>query len=326
MKIFHREEIFNHPEKAWSVYRNNPEYFRFPERITVELTNRCNLRCFMCPRNKVNMKLGDMDVDLFKKIVDEASQFLPVCLVPFFRGESLLHPQFIEMLTYAKNKGLSPIQLATNAYFLSEELSSKILDLEIDFISFSVDVNSPSVYEKIRKHSDFERVFSNVLGFIKERNKRKFSKPQIQISAVKIKENENFIKDFIDFWIDKVERVRIYFAHSLNGRLGYVEGEEEIPNIRKPCLKLLTDIVIYWNGDVAICNHDWDRDLFIGNVKQNSIQQIWHNSIYTQIRGKHLENKLEDFPPCNFCSHWKAYYKDNFILGEVYEKNKVSSD
>ena len=43
----------------------------FPERITVELTNRCNLECTFCPRHLVEMKLGNMEMSLFKKIVDQ---------------------------------------------------------------------------------------------------------------------------------------------------------------------------------------------------------------------------------------------------------------
>lgn len=322
-KIFHREIIFNDPRKTWEKYKEAPHFFNFPERITVEITNRCNLRCFMCPRNTIDMKLGDMELEIFKKIIDEASRFLPVCLVPFFRGESLLHPQFIEMVTFAKTKGLKPIQMATNAYFLSSEISRSILDLEVDFISFSVDVNQPEIYRKIRKNSDFERVFSNILYFLEERKKRNLILPEIQVSAVKTEENSPFMRDFVRFWEDKVDRVRIYYEHSLDGKLGHLPEEgEEVK--REPCLKILTDMVIYWNGDVAICNHDWQRDIFIGNVEHDSIEDIWKNKIYNKIRQSHLGNSLEEISPCNYCSHWEMYYRDNYIIGEVYEKNEVS--
>ena len=70
----------------------------FPNRITIELTNQCNVSCSFCPRQKINMEIGFMDIKLYKKIIDEASSHLPVKLVLFFRGESMLHPQFIECL------------------------------------------------------------------------------------------------------------------------------------------------------------------------------------------------------------------------------------
>ena len=126
-----------------------------------------------------------MDIELFKKIVDEAANFLPVSLVPFFRGESFLHPQLFDMLFYAKQKGIRPIQLATNAFFLSPLAAKKLIELKIDFISFSVDVNNPEQYNKIRKNSDYEVVFSNILNFINLKHKLLADLPEIQVSAVK---------------------------------------------------------------------------------------------------------------------------------------------
>lgn len=108
----------------------------FPDRITVELTNRCNVSCTFCPRQSVDMKIGYMSMELYKKIVDEAAKHLPVKLVVFFRGESLLHPQFIECVEYAKKRGIGPIQYATNAFEMTKDMADKLLETGIDFISF----------------------------------------------------------------------------------------------------------------------------------------------------------------------------------------------
>ena len=317
-RIFHKDNIFNDPEMAAERYRVNPEYFAFPERLTVEVTNRCNLECFMCPRNKIEMESGAMDMDLFKRIIDEASRFLPVSLVPFFRGEALLHPRFIEMLRYARKKGLGPIQLGTNAHLLTDEVSKGIIDMGIDFISFSVDAMDRDLYSRMRGSDSFKKVFSNILKFIEAKNKKRSKRPEIQISCVKTEENREFVQEFVAFWKDRADRVRIYSAHSLDGRLGHLK-EDIGGDQRRFCLKILTDMVIYWNGDVAICNHDWKRDLFIGNVNEKSIREIWRGRVYDEIRRRQLNNDVEDFLPCRDCSHWKMYYTDNHIIGEVYE-------
>lgn len=323
-QIFHRGAIFNNPNQAWERYKRDAKYFVFPERVTIEITNRCNLQCFMCPRNKVKMEIGDMEVSLFKKIIDEIANFLPVCLVPFFRGEPLLHPRFLEMLSYAKQLGLKPIQIATNAYFLNQDISEKIFDSGIDFISFSIDTNMPEIYRKIRQNSDYEKVKSNIIYFLELKRKKGLTLPEIQISAVKTEKNASFLDEFIEFWSDKADRVRIYYAHSLENKLGQLENDEAQKK-RKPCFKVLSDFVIYWNGDVAICNHDWQRDKFIGNVRDTAIQKIWNSHVYNEIRKRHLDNNLKDFSPCNYCSHWQAGYPGKHIIGELYERNKVSS-
>ena len=176
--MFHKRAIYSDASKVWEKYKNDPEYFNFPERITIEITNRCNLDCFMCPRNKVKMELGDMDLNLFKKIIDEASLLLPICLVPFFRGESLLHPYFFEMLSYAKEKGLKPIQLASNVNHLNPEFISRILDIKVDFISISVDLNKSDIFKSNRKNSDFKTLFPNIFFLLEEKKKKNLDLPK----------------------------------------------------------------------------------------------------------------------------------------------------
>lgn len=305
--IFHKDEIFEDARAAWNEYRRNPGRFAFPERITAELTNHCNLNCRICPRQKVEMAQGYMGMPLFKKIIDEAAQFLPICLVPFFRGEALLHPDFLEMLSYAKRKGMKPIQISSNATLLTESLVKGILDLEIDVISFSIHIDE----------TPKER-YRNLLLFLEEKRKQDKALPNIQVSCVKTEDNTDRIDGFVNFWLDKADRVRVYDAHSLDGRLGHIEDDDDMA--RRPCLKLLTDIAIYWNGDVAVCNHDWQRDRHIGNLSMDSIGSIWKSAAYSRLRECHLAGDCKDLMPCGDCSHWKAYYKKRPVIGKVYEK------
>lgn len=110
----------------------------FPRRVTLELTNRCNLRCTFCPRPYMEPARGDMDRALAGRIIDELAEHAPVQVAPFFRGETLLHPQWREILGDLKQRAGGPIQMTTNATRLDESATAAILDLEVDFISFSL--------------------------------------------------------------------------------------------------------------------------------------------------------------------------------------------
>ena len=55
----------------------------FPKRITLELTNRCNISCSFCPRHNMGGFLGSMDTALALHLLDEMADHLPVTLVPF---------------------------------------------------------------------------------------------------------------------------------------------------------------------------------------------------------------------------------------------------
>lgn len=75
-----------------------------PERIQIEITNRCNYSCGMCPRETFNLPEKDIPFDLFKHIIDRIDSRYNVTLTGW--GEPLLHPQLMEMIAYTKTKGI----------------------------------------------------------------------------------------------------------------------------------------------------------------------------------------------------------------------------
>ncbi len=306
--------------------KSNFPHLSFPERLTIEITNACNLACIMCPRHNTEKNTGFMPMDLYRKIIEEAIHHLPVTLVPFFRGESLLHPELFEMIEIAIKSGLGPIQLATNATLLNEEISEKLVKSGIDFLSFSLDIDK-SNYESSHIGGDYEKVVNNIENFISIKDTLKANKPEIQVSTVETTENRHGLPTFTEYWLDKVNRVRIYPAHSANGAFGSLDSNYKHPdfNQRLPCKKVFTDIVIYWDGTVAICNHDWNRREHIGNIRDNSIHNLWTGNKYKEIRKRHLEGKLEDDQTCKDCDHWKMYYIKEGSIGMLYEKQNKAS-
>lgn len=291
----------------------------FPERITVELTPICNLSCVMCPRHEVG-EGGYMASGLFEKIVDEISEHPGISFVPFFRGESLMHPQFFDLLRYAKGKGISPIQLTSNGTILTESISRKLLELEIDFLSFSMDSNNNAAYESIRGF-DLDRVRKNVERFLELKQELGYESPQIQISAVETKEAKPYMDEFVAYWQQRVNRVRVYTEHSQDGEYGRLQEEISSFSKRLPCKKPMTEMVIYWDGSVALCNHDWNRKEFLGDINKQSIEQVWNGSPYNEVRARHLENRCDEDPSCKGCDHWKVSYLESGMIGRLYEKD-----
>lgn len=294
----------------------DPQRFPFPERVTLELTNLCNLRCGFCPRQFSHSPLGYMDFALFTACIDEIAAHPAVAVVPFFRGEPLLHPRFLEMMRYAKGHIAGPIQLATNGLLLSEEIARGVLEMGLDFISFSLDTIDQGLYEEIRPGGDYEEVHRNVLRFLELRDEHPSPRTQVQVSSVETERNRPSLPQFIDYWKTKVDRVRVYPEHSTGGKFGKLETPS-FPGDRRPCLKVLTDAVIYWSGDVALCNHDWDRSESIGNVQGQGIAGVWRGAAYQEVRRRHGERRTHEDPTCRECDHWQVDYREGRHLGEV---------
>ena len=282
-----------------SALRDKADHYstplEFPNRVTLELTNACNLDCEFCPRQSMQNKAGLMDKALFKKAVDEMAQHTPVALVPFFRGESLLHPRFIQLVSYAKSKGLGPIQMTTNAMLMDEKKAREIIKAGIDFISFSMDTVNADDYESARKGAKYDVAVGNIMHLLDLKERLASPTPETQVSSVATQKALAYKEKFINFWKGKVDRVRIFLEHSTDGAFGSLDCDI-LPAFDKrlPCAKVMRDMVALWNGDVALCNHDWDRKEPIGNIRNQSISEIWNGQRYKEIRESHVNGHVTD--------------------------------
>ncbi|MCR5688321.1 MAG: radical SAM protein [Lachnospiraceae bacterium] len=300
------------------------EKLDFPNRITIELTNQCNVSCTFCPRQCVPMNIGFMDKDLFIKIADEASQHLPVKMVVFFRGESLLHPDFMELMRYAKSKGLGPLQFATNAYAMTHEVADELVESGVDFISFSLDTLDPVLYRQSRLMGDLEVSMEHVRYLsekCRERLRRGESAPTLQVSTIEVEDYVPGQGEFVEYWKKYVDDVRVYYEHDDKGCFRNPEVQkmmmEAVPE-RKPCRKVFTDFLIYWNGDLALCNYDWRGGIKSVNVRDMSVKECWDSDEYEKIRQMHQSGKFGDIM-CGDCGHWRIDYMDSGFLGKMYE-------
>ena len=73
-----------------------------PEKIYVELTTRCNLKCRMCVKYTAGSCIaeGDMPLELFKKLLPSLGHVRTLILNGI--GEPLLHPDLDEIIALAR--------------------------------------------------------------------------------------------------------------------------------------------------------------------------------------------------------------------------------
>ena len=238
----------------------------------------------------------------------------------------MLHPEFIECVKYAKDKGIGPIQYATNAFELTNDMADKLLETGIDFISFSLDTLDPEIYRKSRLCGNLDISRDNVIYLSKkcdEKRKKGLQVPTLQVSTVEIEEYMPEQGKFIEFWKKYVDIVRVYYEHDDNGKFRNVEVqrllEEEVPE-RKPCRKLITDLLVYWDGQLALCNYDWRGGLQGLNLNKMTIEEAWNSKLYEQLREAHNNGEIADDIMCQNCQHWRIDYMQNGYLGKLYTR------
>jgi radical SAM protein with 4Fe4S-binding SPASM domain len=279
-----------------------------PTRVEIEFSNHCNSNCQYCPRQHIkDVPLGHMDINLFKRIIDELEEYPNIVLQLHRRGESLLHPKFNSMIRYLEKKSFK-LQLATNAILLNEELSD-LLAGALYFISFSID--HPMMYSKSRGIDCYTKVENNILDFLKINNGR----TRTQVSMVETDSTSaKVINEFVLLWRKKVDRVRIYQEHSKNGKYGSLSIKRKS---EKKCVKPFTDIVIFYDGQIARCNHDWQSPP-MGNLNQKTIIDVFNNDNYCALRKQHLDSNITD----ELCKNCESWYAEESVQGTglVFEK------
>jgi radical SAM protein with 4Fe4S-binding SPASM domain len=290
-----------------------------PNALWIEPTNVCNLKCIMCPNSIVAQKNpGFMDLGLYEKIIDEAKDFASY-IVLCISGESLLHKDFTQMVSYAKKNGLETY-LSTNATLLTPELSRRIIEAGLDWINFSFDGVKKETYEKTRVNADFDKTLQNIIDFLKIKKELK-SKIRAELQILLMDENgqkeyaqfgEEFLSKFKNLPLDSVQtrRPSTWGKHLLN-----TEKYQPI-EIKKskysPCSYLWSSLHILWDGKIVACTSDFFAENILGKFPENTLEQIWNGEQMNKFRGAMIRGEYLNYNKnCEGCdSLW-----DENILG-----------
>ena len=301
---------------SWDYLRRRTVCSQLPFRIWLEPTNICNIKCEMCPNPLIPRdQKGKMEFSLYKKIIDEVGSFVGELYI-FHRGESLMHPQLLEMIKYAKQSSIL-VKLNTNATILTEDKSRELLDSGLDLISFSVDGYEKEVFERIRAGAHFDRVVDNVKTFLQLKKRGGFKHPLTQIEIMEFlaysdtdieEKRSTFFKRFEGLSFDRTILRR---PHNVGGSvaLSEAQGYEIKKNHYSPCSFPWYSLAIHWNGNVCPCPRDFMGDLVVGNVGSMSIADIWNNEKMLKVRRNILDGSLNDQPCCRNCDQLYKYAK-----------------
>jgi MoaA/NifB/PqqE/SkfB family radical SAM enzyme len=200
------------------MLKDMSRYQEIPRHIRIENTNICNADCTICPHKNMKRAQGNMSMDLFKKIIDEATRLNPQPSIGIHGfGEPLLDKLFFERIVYAKKRGIKSLSSNTNASFLNSENIDRMLKSGLDEIYISFDAAKAETYAKIRKGLNFEEIENNIKHFVSLRNERAQKKPKIYLSFVECGFNAGEIKVYIRKWKNLVDGISVSLMHNWAG-------------------------------------------------------------------------------------------------------------
>lgn len=292
-----------HKSKIWG----------YPIAVMIEPTNICNLKCPLCPSGNGTLKRekGYMNLDLFKKIVDEVKDYSTM-LILWNQGEPYLNKQMNNMVKYASDAGLfTMVSTNLNADMNAEE----VVKSGIDSMIVSLDGASQDTYNQYRINGNLEKVMTNVKNLITAKQKLKSPTPIIEWQFLVMKHNEHEIEQIKklakDLGVDQLcfKTIQIYTKDDVKFlpenpkyRRYNVNGNNfEIKfKLANKCRRMWQQPVVNWNGQVAICCFDKDIRYPVGNVNDQSLLSIWQGKEFQAMRNAILKNR-KAFEICRNC-------------------------
>ena len=236
---------------------------------------------------------GFMEFDLFKKIIDDSPDLEHLCMHNW--GEPLLHKDIFRMIEYAKNKGVNYVVMNTNGTLLTNKMIDQIVDSKLDIIRFSID-GSAETFKRVRG-VELQNIEQNINKLKKVKEKRR---PKLKMGVVFTVEEdtEGDAEDYITHWEKIVDHVR------LQPKLITSPRTEVCP---EPFGKDYGKLVVLWDGRVIPCCVDYNANLMIGSVQNDTIQNLWKNEKMDLLRKQHLNGQFPDTcANCNECESNKT--------------------
>ncbi len=300
---FNLRKIRNRFRLARDYKKGNTRTSGYPVELALEITNKCNLACIMCPRVNMNRPAGLMDFDLFKAIIDQVKDYMELVYFSGGVGEPTLHPRLFDMLKYCRKSGVR-VGISTNASLLDVRMTDCLLQNPSDIILFSLDGATKETHERIRVGSKFEKTIGNVEYFLKEKEKRRLRLPYTVVQMVYMPENQGEADLFRKRWkkYKSVDDIRMKKFLYLQGANRYPDAISDVKKSdRLSCILPWRQLSISWDGKLAICCRDFEYTEEIGSLKDHSIQELWNSENMQSFRKLLSSGEKDKIKTCKNC-------------------------
>lgn len=277
----------------------------FPRKINFSLQEGvCNERCPKCFVHGTNnhgekKNAGTMPQEQIVRLLAEAAPHSSI-VSPSFFSEPMVAKNFNFFIREAKKNRL-PVNLCTNGVLLDETMSAFLLDMDVALLSISIDASTRDTFRKVRGVDKFDQVVANVLRFLEMRDGAK--RPRVTVSFGIEDANRAEKQGFLDYWIERVDCVKIYGVYDRDKRL-YEGGA---PPTRLPCREVFDQLNVYFNGTALMCCLDGRATTNLGDIFKNGIGAVWNSEAYGTLRARHLADDYSELPFCRDCTLWANF-------------------
>lgn len=280
--------------------------------LRLELTNACNHRCCFCINSSITRKIVHMEDDMIYRIIREAAELGVKKAGYFMNGEPFLSKRLADYVRVSKEAGIEYVYITTNGALATPERLTPVLEAGLDSLKFSINAGTPESYRLVHGRDDYEAVMEN-LKFAHQYREKSGLKYRILSSCVVTRQ----IQDEVELHAQNVEPYvdDLVFFQATNFAGQVVDKAVELsvsvmnPRIQQfafamqpPCKLLSSSINVTCEGYLTLCCSEANNMMVVEDLRGMSLKEAWHSARMTEMRQRHIENRLEG-TQCYNCIH-----------------------
>lgn len=161
--------------------------------IQVEVTSHCNAECIYCPHTayRESWQSVSMPIERYEKLAHAFARTSLVYLQGW--GEPLIHPQFFEMVQFARECGCQ-VGTTTNGMLVGEKVAERIVREGLSIVGFSL-AGSDESQDKVRRHTQLKRVLQAIRLIDETKKSLGASNPQVHVAYLWLRSKITDVKE-----------------------------------------------------------------------------------------------------------------------------------
>lgn len=278
-----------------------------PRSVKIELTGRCNFRCAFCASGDKLRDTGDMDWDLYRRLLTDMRSSGVEELGMFYLGESFILKWLPKAIQAATDEGFPYIFITTNGALASYGMVDDCMEAGLKSLKFSLNFGDEEQFKEVTrvKGSLFQTVIDNIKSAHEIRRLGDYDcglfASYIKYDGEQGKRMEALVEELSPY-LDEVYALPLYSQANLTGDENSLAGWKvsggnpgRADNMRKPlpCWALFTEARISYDGHMSACCFDHDGRFRMGDLKEMSFMEAWHSQPFQELREKHLQEQVQ---------------------------------
>ena len=222
------------------------------------------------------------------------------CLILHGYGEPFLDKFLIKRLKKCNEKKI-PTYFSCTPATMTVDKAVAAMENGLSVLKFSLDAMDDESIKKIRgRKADYDDSIKKIKEIIKIKEKRKFKTILVpcMISFKNDEREKKLHRNFLEFW--KPYDVFAYVKSQDNRWL--FEQDKKLKNnshyAKQYCEYPWTSLTVMADGNVVPCTQISNNEIVLGNINENSLEEIWNGKKYDEFRKMHVTG---EFPKEHKC-------------------------